>query len=149
MNSISTFARLGIPDALATTVALVLLSLALAPWLGGAEIGPLKVPVLNDKVKRRLAYGAPVCLILFVCGFLKLWPTKTPEAGPTTYGAFMRRFEGAGATYQDDRPFVSGQVFPMKEFEARFLAKELGGTRWDGGEHWGEVQFDAAGRVAS
>ena len=77
---LSTYGLLGIPDALAVTFALISLSLTLVPWLGGKDIGPLKIPNLEGLSKRLIIAIGPLTLVLFMIGFYPLWSTA-PQPG--------------------------------------------------------------------
>jgi hypothetical protein len=78
VENLNTYELIGIPDALAVVFVLVCLSLALAPWFGGKELGPVKVPRLAERTNRRLRIVAPLCVFLFILGFAKVWLT-TPR----------------------------------------------------------------------
>ncbi|MEO1687219.1 MAG: hypothetical protein AAFU61_04870 [Pseudomonadota bacterium] len=83
----STYATLGIPEILAVPLALIALSLALAPWFGGTQIGPLTVPSLRrTPVAARVAL--PCLFLASLAGFLPIWsqdaaaPPVLDDRGP-------------------------------------------------------------------
>jgi hypothetical protein len=144
MDRTSTFVHFGVPESLATAVVLILLSLSLAPWFGGTELGPLKVPKLPETLNRWVRVLAPVCLLLFSCGFLKVWPNQPVEASSLTYAEYLAGFFDTSKSQA-----VHGKLYPMNELEVRELRRILGGTRWDGGDKWGLISFDEAGRIGT
>jgi hypothetical protein len=54
METFSTYGRFGIPEAIATALLLFWFSLSLAPWLGGTDVGTIKIPRLSARMNRWL-----------------------------------------------------------------------------------------------
>lgn len=75
----STYAFFGVPEALATAIVLIALSIALAPWFGGLEIGPLKVPAFRNRSTLGLRVGGPAAFLVAVAGFFPLWGSAGEE----------------------------------------------------------------------
>ncbi len=144
MDRTSTYALLGVPETLAIALVLVWLSLSLAPWLGGTELGPLKVPKLGDGVNRWLKIAAPLGLLVFTSGFLKTWPTAVSTPQALTYTKYVEGFFDPSKSQA-----IRGEPYPLNELEARQLQLFLGGTKWEGSENWGLVTFDESGRRAT
>jgi hypothetical protein len=144
MDRSSTFALLGFPETLSTAVTLILLSLSLAPWLGGIELGPLKVPKLPAGANRWVRLIAPAGLLVFCFGYLKLWPINSPKTAPLTYSQYVDGFFNTSKGQA-----VHGKLYRINELEMRYLRQILGGTRWDGGKNWGTVSFDETGRIGT
>lgn len=87
MDDLSTYALLGIPDGVATALVLVSLSLVLAPWFGGSELGPLKVPTIGEQPGKVLKVVAPIAFVAAIAAFFPVWQstvnaTRTPEIPP-------------------------------------------------------------------
>ncbi len=120
MDRVSTYALFGIPDAAATALVLVALSITLAPWFGGLELGPLKVPKVTDKPARFMRFATPFVFLAAVAGFFPAW------------------------TEDQQSPIIN----QLDELALRWLEDHFGGTTWEGGHSWGEVIFDASGREA-
>ena len=85
----STYFRLGLPETLAVALVLACLCLCLAPWLGGKDVGPLKVPAIDERTARWMKYVAPIGLLVFLAAFAKVWPvlpgsTASPVAGASS-----------------------------------------------------------------
>jgi hypothetical protein len=91
VEKLSTYAVAGIPEGLATTFVLICLSLSLAPWLGGVEIGPLKVPKFSDRANRWIRVAAPLAFMVFALGFLKIWPSGVSTEA-LTYDEYLSSF---------------------------------------------------------
>lgn len=120
MEHVSTYGRLGVPDAVASALVLISISLALAPWFGGVELGPLKVPRLEGRTSRVVRIFAPLILLVAIAGFYPLWPEARTQANG---GAFS-------------------------ELELRWLEETLGASTWTEADTWGTVVFDKSGRAA-
>jgi hypothetical protein len=152
LDKISTYAILSIPEGIATTFVLIWLSLSLAPWLGGTEIGPLKIPRLDGQMKRWLRLFAPLGLVLFILGFVRLWPSGNVERAPRgNIEAAALDFDSYARTFFDPtkKEQLKGSLFLRNELEIRQLQSFLGNSRWDGGSHWGAVSFDGSGRTGN
>jgi hypothetical protein len=79
MEKFSTYGFLGIPEGIATALLLFWFSLSLAPWLGGTDIGTIKIPRLSARMNHWLRMVGPLGCILLAGGFLKIWPeSKAP-----------------------------------------------------------------------
>ena len=78
--TLSTYDVLGIPDTIGGALVLICLSLVLARWFGGLEIGPLKVPTLDGQQSSMVRRIAPVFLLVSLLGFLPVW-SKNSEIG--------------------------------------------------------------------
>jgi hypothetical protein len=140
----STYVQFGVPESLAVSFTLVWLSLSLAPWLGGLEIGPVKVPRLGEAAVRILRVAAPIGLILFIVGFLPTWQTKQAVSSAKTFLDYSDRFWDEG-----EKMPLKGELFLLNEPEANSFRNQFGATVWDGGTHWGKITFDDSGRIAS
>lgn len=82
MNDLmNTYEVLGLPDALAVAFVLILLSLTLTPWLGGLEVGPLKIPELDDRSGRAIRILAPVGLVIGLSAFFPAWDSRSGHEG--------------------------------------------------------------------
>ncbi|MEP3255947.1 MAG: hypothetical protein ABJN26_22650 [Stappiaceae bacterium] len=77
----STYELLGIPDSLAAAFVLISLSLSLVPWLGGSDIGPLKVPSISGAKNRVVAVLGPITLVAFLSGFFPFWSSNPKDGG--------------------------------------------------------------------
>lgn len=120
MDKLSSYEWLGIPDAVAGAFALVSLSLVLAPWFGGLELGPLKVPKLPPHTRRKLVFSSPILFIAMLGGFFPVWsaePSKSTDK--------------------------------LTEIELRWLEDNLSETTWNSDESWGTVSFGSSGRSAT
>ena len=139
---ISTYDLVGIPDGVATTLLLIWLSLSLAPWFGGTEIGPLKVPRLTGSATRWLRITGPLVSILLILGYVRSWPPKSTVSADVTAEEYLRHF------YDPREPaLLKGSLLPGGEIETYHLRTLFGNTKWIGGPHWGNVSFDASGRT--
>lgn len=123
MEHVSTYSRLGIPDSVAAALLMICLSLLLAPWLGGLEIGPLKIPKISAATARVLRYLAPVLVIAVLGGFYPTWERKSGDE-------------------------KSDEVLLVRETDLAWLETSFGGTKWRDDASWGIVIFDSAGRTA-
>lgn len=141
---LSTYSILGAPDPLATALVLVSISLTLAPWLCGTELGPLKVPKLPSPTGRWLRIGAPIWLIVFTIAFVKVWPEKNQDSQPLSYKQYLDGFFDTSKNQA-----IRGTSYPMNELESRELQQALGSTKWDGGANRGEITFNEFGRQAA
>jgi hypothetical protein len=145
METSSTYAALGIPEGIAAAFLLIWLSLSLAPWFGGTEIGPLKIPRLHVRVNRWMRVVAPFGFILFALGFLRIWPPPHSKVeAEISHDAFIANFFDSSKQEQ-----LKGTLFILNELEAQEIQKKLGTTKWEGGPHWGQVSFDKTGRTAT
>lgn len=88
MEKLTSYEILGLPDALAIAITLITLSVALAPWFGGLELGPLKVPDIRGRRGRFVPIIAPFLFMAFLVGFLPVW-INTSNSGdlPETMSA--------------------------------------------------------------
>lgn len=120
MEKLSSYGLLGIPDTVATIFVLVSLSLLLAPWFGGLELGPVKVPNVSGRSERVLKYGTPVLFLIAIGGFYPAWLPAEQE---------RRSVE-------------------IPEIALRWLEFAFGQSAWDGGDAWGTITFDKTGRTA-
>jgi hypothetical protein len=140
----SAYSILGIPDGLSTALVLVWLSLSLAPWLGGAQIGPLTIPRLGKRANRVLGVVGPVVFFLFAFGFLRLW--RSNDVAAITHDAYIATFfDGLRGVHKN--PVLKGSLFVLNEAETSELQTVLGNSAWEGG-NWGTVSFDPSGRLA-
>src|SRR6266481_290563 len=53
-----------IPDSLSTAIVLIFVAIAVAPYLAGQDIGPLKVPKVSDKYVREMRIAGPIVVIV-------------------------------------------------------------------------------------
>jgi hypothetical protein len=77
MIKMSTYQLLGLPETLAVALALVFLAIALAPWFGGLQLGPLRVPDLSGRSGRVWRFIAPIAFVISVSGFIPIWESST------------------------------------------------------------------------
>jgi hypothetical protein len=87
--------------------------------------------------------GAEVPL---VPGALKQAPTVT-KAKPLTYLEYVEAFE-TGQPVIRGAPFTTEDMGSLAALVFERGTKPLAGTRWQGGANWGDIAFDASGRVA-
>ncbi|HCI6409443.1 TPA: hypothetical protein NPP25_003613 [Klebsiella quasipneumoniae subsp. similipneumoniae] len=156
MNSRSTYEYFGIPESLAISIALVSLALTLAPWVEGAEVGPLKVPKIRAEVLKSLKIIAPIFLLLTLLGFPKLWHEeglinkneilhqdinqKTDIKNPS-YETYLNNFFDTNSNY------IKGEAYPLKEIESEYFETYFSYTCWQGGRNWGDITFSKPGRI--
>ena len=144
LETVSTYALLGVPEALSTALVLIWLSLTLAPWFGGSDVGVFKIPKLSRRTTHGLRIAAPIGLIVFIAGFLPVWPVTASEPRALSFSEYLEGFFDSSKNQA-----IHGRPYPLSELEARGIQELLGGTRWDGGANWGAVTFDESGRNAS
>lgn len=84
----STYDLLGIPTQIGITLFTLGLGLALAPYLGGKDLGPLKVPVFDDATARRLKVWGWPAPIFALALFAPVW--TSPDAGPQPFDVRLR-----------------------------------------------------------
>ena len=144
MEGISTYSLLGIPDAVSTTLVLICLCLCLAPWLGGLEIGTLKIPRLSERGNRAMRVAGPLILVLFTGGFMRLWENSPGSRPALTWERYQAQF------FDSSKAFVpEGRLFPLNnELETQEFEDALGNTKWKS-DIWGTVLFDPSGRIAT
>jgi hypothetical protein len=142
VEKLSTYAFVGLPESIATALALICLSLALAPWLGGSEVGPLKVPKFDRRTTRWLRVAGPLGLTLFLMGFVRVWPSENAGSASLDFTSYMNGFFTPG------KERLKGSLFVLNELETRQLREMLANSKWDGGT-WGTVSFDSSGRIAT
>lgn len=149
MDKISTYALVGIPEQLAITFTLIALALALAPWVEGIEIGPLKVPKLSIGQRQFLRIVGPIAFLILMIGFAKTWSIAKPAASTLpempTGEEYRDRFFSKDWTKL--KPFKKPLV--LDEMATEGLMSVFGGSEWNGGTHWGKVVFDSSGRRAT
>jgi len=87
---------------------------------------------------------APIGLVIFVGGFLKVWPPQPQVPQVISYEEYMHGFTDQSKTQR-----IEGKLFVLNELETREITEFLGGTDWSGGPNWGHVSFDAGGRTAA
>jgi hypothetical protein len=84
--------KLGWPDGLRVAVVLAALAVALAPYVGGVDLGPFKVPQLPGSIANAAVVGGPVLLAVALVLLLPLWNAPTPQPIRTaTYQAQLPR----------------------------------------------------------
>lgn len=149
MENVSSYALIGFPESLGTAFVLVWLSLSLAPWLGGTELGPLKVPRFTTAINRWLRIAGPIGFFLFSFGFIKIWPPMASASLASSPLPTMSEYLDSFFNESAKRIQLPGELLVLNELEARGLRETLGGTKWDGGANWGVVSFDKAGRIAT
>jgi len=79
MNPISTFHKMGLPEAFGNVLLVFCLILVIAPYAAGADFGVFKIPAFSTYGKSRLKIAGPVFLILLILLFLPIWPISTGE----------------------------------------------------------------------
>lgn len=79
----STYQWLGLPGEISVTVFMVALSIALAPYFGGAELGPVKIPRFSHKTTASLKRLGWLPLLLVTAAFYPLWPGGDDKKEPT------------------------------------------------------------------
>lgn len=77
-----------IPDSLSTAIVLIFVAIAVAPYLAGQDIGPLKVPKVSDKYVRELRIAGPiVVIVVLVVLFVPLNVVLQQECDPLRNGS--------------------------------------------------------------
>ena len=70
----STYDLLGIPDALGVTLFVLFLALSAAPYFPGTDVGPVKIPKIENAHRRRqLQIVGPLLLFLSAALFFPVW----------------------------------------------------------------------------
>lgn len=69
----STFDLLGIPDQIAAILFTLSLILSLAPYFSGIDFGVVKIPLLDESIRRRLRVVGPIFLIAMLGMFAPFW----------------------------------------------------------------------------
>ena len=144
---ISTYAFLGIPESLASVLVLVCLSLSLTPWLGGLEVGPLKVPRIEGPRAAAMKLFAPLGFFLTIAGFYPIWNNNDSDQTAVVDPQISRE-EYLESYFDPSVRTIKGSLLAMTELETQWMEHFLGGSTWDGGKHWGKIQFQQGGRVA-
>lgn len=80
----STLALVGIPKEFGLLLLTIALILAISPYMGGADLGIFKVPLLSPRATSALRYLGPVLVVLFSVLFMPLWQ---PRSKPSIPGA--------------------------------------------------------------
>lgn len=97
----SLFRIAGIPEALGVAISLITLSMALSPWFGGLEIGPLKIAKIPSNMHRRVSTVGTILFISSVICFVPLVgggaATGTGDHRPVT--ASVYKFSGQHGDY--------------------------------------------------
>ncbi|HSU13566.1 hypothetical protein [Longimicrobium sp.] len=83
MDLVSTYHKLGQPDALGGSLVLISLAFMLAPYFPGKRIGPLEVPDLKERKLLFQCLG-PVLVLITAAGFYPLWQDKPAGGHPVT-----------------------------------------------------------------
>lgn len=138
----STYAWLGVPESFSIILSTTLFVIAIAPWLGGIEIGPLRVPRLPPTWALPTKIFSPVLLFASVALYAPLlqYPPVPPK-----YEDYVKDF----FTDRSAQFFLGSGPFKLPEGEAREIRQLLGGRVLSGGTVWGEIQFSKDGRTAS
>jgi SAM-dependent methyltransferase len=72
-KTVSTYKRLGVPDALINTIFVVIIILVLAPYVEGVDFRVFKVPVFSAPMIALLRWIGPVLLAGYLVLFLPVW----------------------------------------------------------------------------
>ena len=131
VDKLNTYTVAGIPEALATTFILVWLSLSLAPWVGGTEVGPLKVPRLPKSTNRWLRVIAPLGLLISALGFIKVWPSTPSTPHLVTYDEYVASFFDTSK-----KENLKEGLFVLNELETRQLGQFFAQSIWDHQKPW-------------
>ncbi len=69
-----------IPDEIRHTILAISIALALAPYIPGRDLGPIKVPKVNAMFRKLLQWGGPLLIIISVLLYLPIIPeTEQPS----------------------------------------------------------------------
>ena len=128
MKNISTYTWIGIPDGFVTVLILILISVFLAPWFGGTELGPLKIPKFENRQSRFARIVTFSLIFILLIGFFPFWNSQSSK----------EQSQGA----------IGSQSLPLTEIDIQWLEENLGSTSWSGNESWGTVKFEPNGRKA-
>src|SRR5262245_12971693 len=93
----NTYAWLGLPGEISITLFMVTLSIALAPYFGGAELGSIKIPRFSHKTTRSLKHFGWLPLLLATAAFYPLWPGDSDPDPAGTFSATIK-LEGQNGT---------------------------------------------------
>jgi hypothetical protein len=78
----STLGFLGLHPSFGIVVLLLVLGLAVTPYLSGQDLGGLTLPALNEPAQKLLFWSGPVLLLSVLALFFPVWPvlkTGTPS----------------------------------------------------------------------
>lgn len=140
MQSIYTW--LGVPAHFSLVLSTTLFVLAIAPWLGGVEIGPLKIPRLPETWGFRAKIASPMLALASVVLYAPLLQHPLP---PPKYDDYVRDF----FTNKSAQFLLGSEPFKLSKGEAREIKELLGARVLTGGSLWGEIRFAKDGRTAS
>ncbi|MCS3504981.1 hypothetical protein [Achromobacter sp. JUb104] len=138
----SIYAWMGVPDAFSGIVSTTLFVVAIAPWLGGVEIGPLKIPKLPESWGSIPKFVSPISLFVSLVLYAPLLPYPTL---PPKYDEYTKDFFAD----QSSQFLLGAKPFRLSEGEAEEIKKLLGSQVLSGGKVWGEIRFARDGRTAS
>lgn len=140
MQSIYTW--LGVPEDFSLVLSTTLFVLAIAPWLGGVEIGPLKIPKLPPIWELPAKIVSPMFALASVVLYAPLLQYAIP---PPKYDDYVKDFfEDQSALF-----LLGSEPFKLAEGEAREIKQFLGARVLSGGSVWGEIRFAKDGRTAT
>lgn len=144
-DNYSLFAWLGIPNEISVVVALLGLSLALAPFAGGIDFGAIKIPRFPRPMRTKAAITGIVVFSLMCAGFLPLW--KHPSNDDLHFSTEAEMETYLMGLYNGNVP-VEDKLVSLDDASAHHFADAYGGSIWDGGLHWGRIKFEKDGRTA-
>jgi hypothetical protein len=72
----SAYGKLGIPNTIGVTVTLLMLALALSPYMADKDLGFLKVPAFSQSAAHTLKLLGPVLLAASLLLFFPYWETR-------------------------------------------------------------------------
>ncbi len=73
LKKVNTYQKLGASDNVIGIIFVLVLTLLLAPYVGGADFGVFKVPVFSLAIRQLLKWIAPFLLIVFILLYIKFW----------------------------------------------------------------------------
>lgn len=88
----SIWTLLGIPNEIGVTLFVVFLALSLAPYLGGLDLGILKIPKISSRQSSLFKLLGPTLLVATLICFLPIFPSQAPTRTACADEAFSIDF---------------------------------------------------------
>ena len=86
----STYDFLGWPEEVSVILVSLTAVLALVPWFGGKELGPLTVPTLDPVPTQWLRHWGWAGPVLALALYFPVWPSRASGASPTSFDVEVR-----------------------------------------------------------
>ena len=146
----SVYGLLGIPESLAISLTLIAIAIALVPFFGGMELGPIKIPKLPTRQAHQLRFLGPCLALAALFCFVPAISSK-PKSTPLPTLESADIDEATYASYVMDDPNWKplGKLTSLSDGFFGGSYEGFAGSVWDGGPHWGTIRFDRSGRVAT